>query len=177
MEGTLIDSIDHVVLTTRDEVKWIEFYTETLGMRLERYGDNRSALGFGRQKINVHQPGVTAGLKAQSPTSGSLDLCFIASAPLDDVIASLRGGGVRIIPGPVQRAGAHGPSVQYMSAILTTILSRLPSTCPDAATAAARDNPRPCGPLLSQWVQTMNPTASLSRRCSGSCEPRERSIL
>ena len=109
MDRTLIDSIDHVVLTTRDEVKCIEFYTRTLGMRLERYGDNRIALRFGRQKINVHQPGVTAGLKAQTPTAGSLDLCFVASVPLDEVMARLRHCGVPIIQGPVQRAGAYGP--------------------------------------------------------------------
>ncbi len=109
MERTLIDSIDHVVLTTRDEVKCIEFYTSTLGMRLERYGDKRIALRFGRQKINVHQPSVSAGLKAQTPTPGSLDLCFVASVPLDDVIARLQSRRVPIIEGPVRRAGAHGP--------------------------------------------------------------------
>ena len=105
----MIASIDHVVLTTRDEAQCIDFYTRTLGMQLERYGDNRIALRFGNQKINVHQPGVNAGLKAQHPTPGSLDLCFIAALPLDAVIEKLRARGVAIIAGPDRRAGAQGP--------------------------------------------------------------------
>ena len=109
MRRAVIASIDHVVLTTRDETKCIEFYTRMLGMKLERYGNNRIALRFGQQKINVHQPGVAAGLKALHPTPGSLDLCFIAAVPLDAVIERLRSQGVAIIEGPGRRAGAHGP--------------------------------------------------------------------
>lgn len=109
MERTLIESIDHVVLTTRDERKCVEFYTGVLGMELERYGNGRIALRFGSQKINVHQPGVNAGLKAHTPTSGSLDLCFVASIPLAEVMARLRSHGIAIIEGPSPRAGAHGP--------------------------------------------------------------------
>lgn len=105
----MIDSIDHVVLTTRDEAKCIAFYTGALGMTLERYGDDRIALRFGRQKINVHQPGLGAGLVAQFPTPGSLDLCFIASMPLQAVIDRLRAHGVTIIAGPVMRSGGRGP--------------------------------------------------------------------
>lgn len=105
----VIDSIDHVVLTTRDEARCIDFYTRALGMQLERYGDNRIALRFGQQKINVHQPGAAVGLKAQQPTPGSLDVCFVASVPLDRVCERLRALGVPIIQGPVPRAGAHGP--------------------------------------------------------------------
>jgi len=105
----VIDAIDHVVLTTRDEVKCIAFYTGALGMTLERFGNNRLALRFGKQKINVHPPGATIGLKARTPTPGSLDLCFLASVPLDAVIARLREHGVEIIAGPSIRAGALGP--------------------------------------------------------------------
>ena len=109
MPAAVIASIDHVVLTTRDEARCIDFYTRVLGMQLERYGDNRIALRFGQQKINVHQPSVNAGLKAQHPTPGSLDLCFIAAVPLDAIIEQLRGRGVALIAGPSPRAGAHGP--------------------------------------------------------------------
>ena len=107
--ATVIASIDHVVLTTRDEARCIDFYTRVLGMQLERYGDKRIALRFGQQKINVHQPGVGAGLKAQHPTPGSLDLCFIAAVPLEAVIEQLRARAISIIAGPSERAGAHGP--------------------------------------------------------------------
>ncbi len=104
----MIAAIDHVVLTTRDEEKCLAFYVGVLGMQLERYGENRIALLFGSQKINVHQPGVIAGLKAQVPTPGSLDLCFIASVPLDDVIERLRRHGVAIVSGPSLRSGGLG---------------------------------------------------------------------
>jgi catechol 2,3-dioxygenase-like lactoylglutathione lyase family enzyme len=107
--SAVMASIDHVVLTTRDEARCIDFYTRALGMRLERYGDSRIALRFGEQKINVHQPGVSAGLKAQYPTPGSLDLCFIAAMPLNAVVEKLRACGIAIIAGPSQRAGARGP--------------------------------------------------------------------
>ena len=104
----MIDAIDHVVLTTSDEVKCIEFYVGVLGMALERFGDDRIALRFGRQKINVHPPGMTARLKAKHPTAGSLDLCFLASVPLEAVMERLRERGIPIIAGPVIRAGAMG---------------------------------------------------------------------
>lgn len=105
----MIRSIDHVVLTTRDEAKCLAFYVGVLGMELERYGDNRIALRFGSQKINVHQPGVMATLVAASPTPGSLDLCFIADVALETVIERLEIHGVPIIAGPVQRSGGAGP--------------------------------------------------------------------
>ena len=105
----MIASIDHVVLTTRDEAKCIAFYVGVLGMRLERYGENRIALRFGQQKINVHQPGVIADLKANVPTPGSLDLCLVASEPLDTVIERLHRHGVPIVAGPGPRSGGLGP--------------------------------------------------------------------
>ena len=37
---------------------------------------------------------------------GALDLCFIASVPLEDVIARLNAAGWPIIEGPVMRTGA-----------------------------------------------------------------------
>jgi catechol 2,3-dioxygenase-like lactoylglutathione lyase family enzyme len=104
----VIAGIDHVVLTTRDEGKCLAFYCGVLGMELERYGENRIALRFGRQKINVHQPGVMADLKAAMPTPGSLDLCFIAAVPLEQVMQRLRLNGVTIVAGPVERSGGLG---------------------------------------------------------------------
>jgi catechol 2,3-dioxygenase-like lactoylglutathione lyase family enzyme len=40
---------------------------------------------------------------------GALDLCFIASIPLDAVIERLRAQNWPIIEGPVMRTGATGP--------------------------------------------------------------------
>lgn len=103
----MIGSIDHVVLATRDLDRCLDFYTRVLGMRVERYGANRIALRFGDHKFNVHPPGFDAGIKARVPTPGSLDLCFLADRPLDEVIAHLKAQKVKIEEGPVNRTGAR----------------------------------------------------------------------
>jgi catechol 2,3-dioxygenase-like lactoylglutathione lyase family enzyme len=103
----MIGSIDHVVLTTRDLERCLDFYTRALGMRVERYGGNRIALRFGDHKFNVHPPGFDAGIKARVPTPGSLDLCFLADRPLEAVIARLRQENVAIEEGPINRTGAR----------------------------------------------------------------------
>lgn len=103
----MIGSIDHVVLTTRNLERCLDFYTRVLGMRVEHYGENRIALRFGDHKFNVHPPGFDAGIKARVPTPGSLDLCFLADRPLEAVIARLRQENVAIEEGPVNRTGAR----------------------------------------------------------------------
>jgi catechol 2,3-dioxygenase-like lactoylglutathione lyase family enzyme len=103
----MIGSIDHVVLTTGNLERCLDFYTRVLGMQLERYGANRIALRFGNHKFNVHPPGFDAGIKARTPTPGSLDLCFLADRPLDEVIARLRANGAAIEEGPIERTGAR----------------------------------------------------------------------
>lgn len=105
----MIDHLDHLVLTTAQLDRCIDFYTRLLGMTLETFGAGRKALRFGRQKINLHEIGKEFEPKAERPTPGALDLCFIADRPLDDVIARLAAGGASIIEGPVQRTGATGP--------------------------------------------------------------------
>jgi catechol 2,3-dioxygenase-like lactoylglutathione lyase family enzyme len=47
--------------------------------------------------------------KAEKPTPGSADLCFIAATPLDAVIAHLGALDVTIEEGPIRRTGATGP--------------------------------------------------------------------
>ena len=103
----MIKSVDHIVLTTHNLDKCLAFYTGVLGMRLEHYGKGRIALRFGDHKFNVHPPGFDAGIKARTPTPGSLDLCFLADRPLNEVIAQLERHGIRIEEGPVVRTGAR----------------------------------------------------------------------
>jgi len=103
----MIKSIDHVVLTTGDLHRCLDFYTRVLGMTVEHYGKGRIALRFGDHKFNVHPPGFEAGIKARTPTPGSLDLCFLSERPLDDVIARLKQESVAIEEGPVNRTGAR----------------------------------------------------------------------
>ena len=103
----MIRSLDHIVLTTGDAQKCIDFYTRVLGMSLERFGQGRIALRFGEQKINLHDSATVTDSYAAHPTPGSLDICFLADRPLDDVIAGLHAAGVPIELGPVARTGAR----------------------------------------------------------------------
>jgi catechol 2,3-dioxygenase-like lactoylglutathione lyase family enzyme len=102
----MIDHLDHIVLTTADEAACIRFYVDILGMQLETFGAGRKAFRFGNQKINVHVKGKEFEPKADKPTPGSLDLCFIASLPLDAVITRLVETNTSIVEGPVARTGA-----------------------------------------------------------------------
>ncbi|MET0961730.1 MAG: VOC family protein [Noviherbaspirillum sp.] len=102
----LIDHLDHLVLTCVDLGQTRRFYTEVLQMQLETFGVGRFALRFGNQKINLHQRGAEFEPKAHLPVPGALDLCFIASVPLDQVIAHLSRCDWPIVEGPVERTGA-----------------------------------------------------------------------
>jgi catechol 2,3-dioxygenase-like lactoylglutathione lyase family enzyme len=104
-----IDSLDHLVLTVKDIDATASFYARALGMEIVTFGTGRKALAFGAQKINLHQHGKEFEPKAQQPTPGSADLCFITSAPLPEVISHLASCNVAVIEGPVQRTGATGP--------------------------------------------------------------------
>jgi catechol 2,3-dioxygenase-like lactoylglutathione lyase family enzyme len=105
----LIDHLDHLVLTTADADACIAFYRRVLGMQLETFGDGRLALRFGNQKINIHRRGHEFEPKAHLPVPGALDLCFMASQRLDEVIAWVQACQWPIVEGPVQRTGATGP--------------------------------------------------------------------
>jgi catechol 2,3-dioxygenase-like lactoylglutathione lyase family enzyme len=105
----MIDHIDHIVLTTRDREGCVRFYTEVLGMKLESFrtpGAERWALKFGNQKINLHEWGREFEPRAHVAAPGTLDLCFIASVPLEQVIERLNAWKVEIIEGPVPKTGA-----------------------------------------------------------------------
>jgi catechol 2,3-dioxygenase-like lactoylglutathione lyase family enzyme len=102
----MIDHLDHIVLTTTDEAACLRFYVDGLGMTLENFGQGRKALRFGDQKINLHVKGHEFEPKAHLPVPGALDLCFIASVPLDEVVKRLAARGLSIIEGPVARTGA-----------------------------------------------------------------------
>lgn len=104
----MIDHLDHLVLTTIDLPACKDFYVRVLGMREETFGSGRIAFRFGQQKINVHVRGHEFEPKAHLPVPGALDLCFIASEGLEQVIAHLQAQRCPIIEGPVARTGATG---------------------------------------------------------------------
>ncbi len=103
-----IDRLDHLVLTVKNIESTAKFYERVLGMEKLIFGDNRLALKFGQQKINLHQLGNEFEPKAQNVMSGSADLCFITSTPITDVISHIEQCDVKIIEGPVKRTGATG---------------------------------------------------------------------
>jgi catechol 2,3-dioxygenase-like lactoylglutathione lyase family enzyme len=107
----MIHHLDHLVLTTSKEAQCIDFYTRVLGMTLEAFVGGtppveRKAFKFGNQKINLHIKGKEFEPKAEIPTPGSLDLCFIADRPLIEVIAKLKEETWPIVEGPILRTGA-----------------------------------------------------------------------
>ncbi|HYY18361.1 MAG TPA: VOC family protein, partial [Streptosporangiaceae bacterium] len=59
-------------------------------------------------KINLHPAGHEFEPKADRPTPGSADLCFIVDDPVEDAMAQLTAAGVAIEEGPVPRTGATG---------------------------------------------------------------------
>ena len=107
----MIDHLDHLVLTTANEAACVDFYTRVLGMKLESFVGGappvqRQAFTFGNQKINLHVKGHEFEPKAHLPVPGALDLCFITSVPLDEVVARLQATPWPIVEGPVLRTGA-----------------------------------------------------------------------
>jgi catechol 2,3-dioxygenase-like lactoylglutathione lyase family enzyme len=109
----VVDHIDHVVLNCRDVDATTDWYVRVLGMRREVFGDNRIALLFGNQKLNVRPSGAPNWETGAVDAPGSLDLCFIADLSADEIGAHLKACGVTITVGPVPKTGALGPMISH----------------------------------------------------------------
>jgi catechol 2,3-dioxygenase-like lactoylglutathione lyase family enzyme len=103
-----IDRIDHVVLTVNDVQQTCQFYERTLGFEIVTFKEGRIALHFGKQKLNLHQRGNEFEPKANAPTPGAVDLCFITETSIEDVRRELEAKGVPVELGPVTQVGALG---------------------------------------------------------------------
>lgn len=106
-----VSHLDHLVLTVRNIEQTVQFYKTTLGMESVSFGDNRTALTYGNQKINLHQIGSEFEPKAGQVQAGSADLCFIIKTPINEAQQHLNNCGVNIIDGPISRTGATGPII------------------------------------------------------------------
>jgi catechol 2,3-dioxygenase-like lactoylglutathione lyase family enzyme len=105
-----IDRIDHVVVNCRDVAASAQWYERVLGFAVERFGpDQRVALTFGRQKLNLRPTGAANWPTGAVDRPGSLDLCFITDAAPEAVLAHLRACAVVVSEGPVAKTGALGP--------------------------------------------------------------------
>ena len=99
--------IDHLVLTVEDVEASCAFYAD-LGAEVVTFGEDRKALRFGDQKINLHGVENDHVLVASEPTPGSGDFCLLTETPIEKVERRLRNRGVEIVAGPVERSGAVG---------------------------------------------------------------------
>ncbi|KAL1585874.1 hypothetical protein WHR41_05130 [Cladosporium halotolerans] len=109
-----VKALDHVVLTVRSIPAAVAFYTNRLGMKHETFvsgvGEERHALKFGAQKINLHLSGAEFEPKAAKVQPGSADLCFITEHRIDDVLSGWKEAGIEVLEGSkvVERTGAVG---------------------------------------------------------------------
>jgi catechol 2,3-dioxygenase-like lactoylglutathione lyase family enzyme len=106
-----LDRIDHIVLNCSDPERSIAWYEKVLGMKAVTYGDDRTALVFGKQKFNVRRTETPDWKTCEADSPGSLDLCFITESPPEAVLEHFRRCGVVCISGPITRSGALGPIV------------------------------------------------------------------
>ena len=104
----LISHLDHLVLTVKNIDDTINFYHNVLGMEVVTFQQNRKALKFGTQKINLHSADNPLKPHAKNPTQGSADLCFITKNDLALITEQLKLKNIAIEIGPVPRTGACG---------------------------------------------------------------------
>jgi len=101
-------AIDHFVLTVSDVSASCDFY-ESLGAEVVTFGDDRKAVRFGDQKINLHPTDGDVTPVAADPTVGAGDFCLLTETPIETVEAELRERGIEIVEGPIERTGAVAP--------------------------------------------------------------------
>ena len=119
----MIKSLDHIALTSQNIEQTTLFYCDVLGMQLETFspldgGQERKALKFGNQKINLHDAMAPYVPHAKNPISGAIDLCFITDTPIQDWIERLEFYKIPIESGPVEKQRQLARLCQCMSQIL-----------------------------------------------------------
>ena len=106
-----VDRLDHLVINCKDIEISASWYQRVLGMEREEFGaDNRTALKFGGQKINLrpHDHDKRAWHTGACSDPGAADLCFITAVGPDNVIDHLHACGIAIESGPLPKQGALG---------------------------------------------------------------------
>ena len=108
-----VDRLDHIVLNCKDIEITASWYQRVLGMEREEFGDDRTALKFGGQKINLRPANADAFLWPTGAVAlpGAVDACFITAVGPDEVVEHLETCRVKVEAGPVPKAGALGPMV------------------------------------------------------------------
>ncbi|WP_158742103.1 VOC family protein [Acidisphaera sp. L21] len=107
-----VDRLDHIVVNCKDVEITASWYQRVLGMEREEFGeDNRTALKFGGQKLNLRPTDADTRSWATgvNDKAGAIDACFITAVGPEDVVDHLQQCGVAIEAGPVPKTGALGP--------------------------------------------------------------------
>lgn len=101
--------IDHLVLTVSDLDATCAFYGDVLGAAIVTFGsEQRTALRFGDQKINLHEAGEEFDPHARTPTPGSGDFCLVSELTIEKITDRLDDHGIETVEGPVAKHGALG---------------------------------------------------------------------
>ena len=105
-----VDRLDHIVINCKDIEITASWYQRVLGMEREEFGDGRTALKFGGQKINLRPSGADsrAWITGVNSAPGATDACFITAVGPEDVVDHLHQCRVAIEAGPVTKMGALG---------------------------------------------------------------------
>lgn len=102
-----IKNIDHIVIPVSDIDASLHFYTEILEMEA-CVNQQRYAVKFGNQKINLHVGKAQFLPAAQHPTFGSTDICLLAEGNIEELKTEIESKGIKIEMGIVERQGAQG---------------------------------------------------------------------
>ena len=106
----MLARIDHIVLNCRNVEATADWFERALGLQREVFGfDQRIALKFGAQKINLRPIGAENWITGNSQEAGGADICFITEDGIESARSRLEEAGVEIILGPVARTGSIGP--------------------------------------------------------------------
>lgn len=102
-----IQSIDHLVLTTKNLKECLHFYGGILDMKIT-HENGRYALHFGNQKINIHTRKGEFQPAAFNPSYGSLDICFVVDEKIEDIRLDIEKKHYPVEEDIVKRHGASG---------------------------------------------------------------------
>lgn len=106
-----IANFDHLVITTENIDKCLDFYVRILSMKhTEKNG--RHAVYFGSSKFNIHtRPGEFQPAAAK-PVSGALDICLVVD-DLENALNEVKSKGYPTETDIVERNGACGPMQSF----------------------------------------------------------------
>ena len=102
-----VSHFDHLVITTQNLEECLHVYVDILDMELEHRND-RYAVRFGTQKINIHRKKAEFLPAAKNVTYGSQDICLIVEGGMEDIRDEIEKKGYPIELGIARRTGAMG---------------------------------------------------------------------